>query len=496
MGDLVFRSVQIGAQDETPQVHQADLFQLFACTGDGRVVEALYLGRTRVQSPSPGPLHQVCLPFRGSRALRARSAKFVDVDLDDLDDFVVGDDEVEATLQQDDHLERPIIESPRRPQDSKLRGEAVDHYDWEDVLEDEESPLQRGMHANLTDSLHQLGRRLQTMKMHDGEFSLHVLSDVLLSAYVVDVDEDSQSASAWLNNLRLNGDSPRLRVTSMDGVYSQSLLDSYHYLVRYHVDPLSPQVADRIRVNRERLARQISADAFFASHTAQPEEDLNDEEPGTVRQASHHPPRESSLFRDDSGLEEDQEPPSSLPHSPGPRPADDPVMTRLRAYTTFTKPLPPTSLITQASFSEILAHLPSSVAVDPSTYSYRGTNATLSLARSEQDKQSLDPRERRRAERLAAARQRKLEKQAKMSRDVMTEQGILPSVMSGSDRERLPWRGAQSSQLAGLDSSPGQSWSAIPGLSMTQPERGAFGTRTVKHKAKGKGKGKERKAGF
>jgi RNA polymerase I-specific transcription initiation factor RRN6 len=183
----------------------------------------------------------------------------------------------------------------------------------------------------------------------------------------------------------------------------------------------------------------------------------------------------------------------STSQSPGVE--EEPAVSRLRSYAAFRERVPPLRLSHQASTSNILAHLPDRIDEDPAEYSYRATNDRLKLVEQEVAAQSLDPRERRKATRQAARLQKRLEKTAKIGQEVMMQQRMLPGVASLGRGIGLPGREIQSSQVAVPDSSQGLGQSqVIPGLTMTQPERGAFGTRPMKMKAKVKGT--KRRAGF
>jgi hypothetical protein len=175
-----------------------------------------------------------------------------------------------------------------------------------------------------------------------------------------------------------------------------------------------------------------------------------------------------------------------------PKPQDVPsildgVLERLDHYASF-QPRPSQVPATSApGIQDVLSHIPEMLE-DPEAYSYDDVNRRLRAERDEAATDALDAREKRKVKRLAAKRQKGLDRLAKLSQEANLQRSLLPNIVSRNQVGRLPGRDVQSSQVAPTSSQSQAQSQRIPGITMTQPERGEFGARPVKKKASGRGK--------
>jgi len=133
-----------------------------------------------------------------------------------------------------------------------------------------------------------------------------------------------------------------------------------------------------------------------------------------------------------------------------------------------------------------------SIQDDPGDYSYQETNQKIKLVQEQLAAESLDPKQRKKALKSAARLQQKLDRTQMLTQGVIMQRTLLPSISTGAALPNLPGREVQSSQAGaqGLSQVISQQQSSLSGLTMTQPERGAFGARQAAKK------GKKRRAGF
>jgi hypothetical protein len=494
--DIVLHPVDFLATRIPTDKPQFGLFKLIAYTNDGTVINATYrhnLDRLGDRN-GPGLVLKPSLP--AMMRDQFLSAKFVDKedmdedgdsDDDELDDFVVADGIDEESLHSDDDA----LSSARNGyMDHPLRSR-----DWHRLLDYEILQFDQHSAPSFDVLLTAAVDEFEGLQLQPGFPKIQLISDLVDQLQAIDVEQDSESAGSWLRSMAERDDvfveSVDFR-TDMPSVSSHpSLLELYDYYFVSYIGALGSRLPDRNRVNREKLVRQVIADAFLGSLILRPS--------GTVDMASSAGPGEATTqptemasSPPDSGRES-QLPSSSQPaSSQSPLSEEDPVMRRLGAYAAFRPSVPPLS-----ASPNVLAHIPDSIEDDPRDYSYQSVHQKLRLAQEEMAALSLDPRERRKAERQAARLQRKLDQKAKMSQEVIRQRELLPSVNTSLGRGMsLPGREIQSSQMAMPASSqgPSQSQAGIPMLNMTQPERGVYGTRSLK--TKGKSKGPKRKPGF
>ncbi|OAP54402.1 hypothetical protein AYL99_11503 [Fonsecaea erecta] len=490
VSDITMCPVAFSTQSQPAGTIRFGLMKLVACLETGEIIEALYkheLGLFGRSNQVPETVSHLSIP----RALDNNpiSAKYVTDE--DLDDFVVPDDEAIGDYARETDSAQPASENPQSGSPSSR--------DWQRLLQYEPFKENNDDSMSFGSALRQVtDRLLNGPKGENKKVPLHLMSDLAERCRITDVEHDSQIADQWFDALALEASTSVAPVAgNVGGVpmfpRRNLLLDLYEGSVRTYVESLSDQVTDRSRVNRERLVRQIVGDVFFGAFTSAFETaaaplSASPRPNWTSTQASQAASPSIGLDSDDP--ESSQAPtPEALPET------EEAAFTRLRRYVTFRDEEPALLLKNPQNSSNILAHLPNSIEEDPADYSYQQTNQKLKLAQEEMAAESLDPKERKKALRTAARLQRRLEKTQLMSQEVMMRRNLLPGISSGPKTSGLSTREVQSSQPAVPSSSQtiGQGQGRIPEFSMTQPERGAYGTRQAEKKSK---KGPKRRAGF
>ncbi|KIW82504.1 hypothetical protein Z517_05531 [Fonsecaea pedrosoi CBS 271.37] len=479
--DITMCPVAFSSQSQPAGVVGSGLIKLVACLATGEVIEALYkheLDQFSLSSHPAKPFLHLFIPRRLNHPI---SSKYVMAD-DDIDDFVVPDGK-----ETDDFGGKPDSEQ-NTPEDVQYISPSPRH--WQRLLQYEALKNNDNGNVSFGSALQQAIEQFERRNEENKLTFIQLISDLADRCRITELEHDSQLAEQWHDTLELQGDiNVQLAAHVVGGVPISSrrhlLLDLYEGLVRAYLGSLSDQVTDRGRVNRERLIRQIVGDCFLGSFVLAPAT--------TPLSVS---PRRSWLQTQDSqplspsqGLNSD-DPESS--HAVTPEDLSEreaPAVSRLRKYTLFRHEMPPPLLDYHANISNILAHLPESIEENPADYSYQQTSQKMKLAQEEIAAESLNPRERKKALRSAARLQRKLEKTQLISQEVATRRNLLPGISSGPKASHVPQREVQSSQPV----APSSSQTIGPGLSMTQPERGAYGTRQAEKKGK---KGAKRRAGF
>ncbi len=501
------------------------LFKLFSLYEDLTIVEYLYAstepGLGLIARATPLPFLHLPVPTSLRKPkLKSRRRR-------SLEDFVAPDDWVESNFSL------TVAEGDAKFKDpswKRLRAQAQPRIDWQDV------------YAQLTDEISTAAPRARTtVETILSQFSDHLrlprppgiplLSEVLsCKLHITDVDEDSDQIDELVNAFipqqcreqRLQ----RFPIIPSEAQTINRLTSIYDAIVATYLTPLSPQASDRTRVNKERLARRVAADLFLASIAIYPTftapTDLVNDGIVADRATSKSTPYSSNGPFAST--------PSSLPDHPTLTTATasteeeevDPILTRLRKYTTISSP-PPISTLSNSTLSSILRHLPTSPHTNPETYNYRATERALADEAEEEELAlaagQADPRARRKAEkaRLARLRREEIRKRRLATEELKSSQSrgpprVLTTQFGGGESVRE----VQSSQLRGA---PGWDVSGAGGSSqtpadgsglglglglgpevpMSQPERGVFGMRPGMpgFGARGrKDKGKKRAAGF
>ncbi|RMD40815.1 hypothetical protein DV735_g4300, partial [Chaetothyriales sp. CBS 134920] len=261
-----------------------------------------------------------------------------------------------------------------------------------------------------------------------------LLSELIPAFQVDDIEEVETSLVVWREKASNEGHVIRSlspKAESFGRVYEQT--------VERFVSPLSDNVWNRLRVNTERLSRQVAMDLTLASLV--------------IYQAVQAP---AQSVNEHAPLDEPHQKPAN---------ALDMAMSRLSKYKCFVEQLP--SEPAPSSVANILTHLPEDIAADPDEYSYSGIE--LDLARKRLQTQEVNPAVKRRAERMEAIRRQRAEKARASGKITLS----------------------QETPIFVRDSSPiGQE------MGLTQPERGDFGTRPLPGARSGKRKHHSQRAGF
>jgi RNA polymerase I-specific transcription-initiation factor len=344
-------------------------------------------------------------------------------------------------------------------------------------------PFRKRVH--LDDYLQAIRSKIdRSVGIKPGMSLLSDLSSPLL--LVADLEASSTTITSLAQSSSIDGQSSSILYPLPGRVGSNSALELYQSLVSDWLSRLPPEVPDRIRVNKERLARNVAAELALAAIATRPS--IYDLETQTAQERIYPdlapPAAVTSASSLDSTLADVTV--HSQPISPLPSTADEhPAYVRLRTYTAVSSNA--VTLATPTRILDILAHLPSDAETDPSTYDWRTTEATIT-AEHDESAEKADPRVRRRAEKLAQAKRRRMQLQTKAAEELVRQRAP-PAI--GSTQMVLQTREVQSSQVM----VPERNESGDYGP-MTQPERGAFGRRLGGTESGRKDKGKQRTAGF
>lgn len=476
--DISLYPVDFDTYSDTPKPPY-HLIKLVASTHQGTIIEAVY--RHQLENPGHGKagieLRRLSLPHKPVMS----TAHVAGLDLADMGDFIISDDDEERVKPETEGVEHDVALSfPQSPPNTR---------DWKAVFEYDRFLLADHSTRPFVDSLGMAIRHFERLQLQERRWPIQILSQLVSQHQISDVEQDSDATTMWTDEVARRDDL-RLDSAGLDGVSAlsseQNLLQLYQLGLLTYVAPLGEKVTDRNRVNRERLVRHLIGDVFLGNVMVRSVTASNPFMEPTL--PSSPPEPQSDETRNTTPL------PTA---SPSPAAEEEPTVTHLRSYVSFREKVPPFRASDQENISNILAHLPDSIEEDPASYSYQSTNQRLKLVQEEVAAQSLDPRERRKAARQAARLQKKLEKSVRIGQEIMSQRNVLPGINSVGRGVGMPGREVQSSQpgVGGYSQGPSQS-QGIPGLTMTQPERGAFGMRPTKSKGKGKDKGPKRKAGF
>jgi hypothetical protein len=482
---LAFRDLQVQRGPFTePNDDDIVLFKAFMGRRDMPLVEVLYrciedgIFSTFGQPQSTAIPLPVLRHFKKSRW----SKKYVDVE--DLDDFVAeGDPKLRSFEKLSAHP--PVGSSSDINQSKNTRSTTID---WEDIysvaagrdndVAEDKTPIEiaealESLQVGVTE-----GAEPSTMIRTLGEM---IGRPILMS--------DFESGSRSLE--RFSGELSRIRDLQVRLAHlprlnalaeSRSVEDLFHRLSERWVATLPLSTDNRIRLSRDRLARSVAADITLSSMTIGPRM----EEPSAMDTAE---PQKRKEERMDTGVDELPSSPPIIASTAAPVRTDEPVCARLRRYGRLTKPIIPLS--TSTTLAEMLAHLPTDINVDPSSYSWRETEARLATLHADEGAEKLHPRQEaarhKKAKKLAAAQKRKLEAQRQISQ--AAELDFAPPTITMTSQFPT-MRQVQSSQERPLEEED-----VTPAV-MTQPVTGTFGSR-IGPAGKAKGfKKKARQQGF
>ncbi|KAI1630162.1 RNA polymerase I-specific transcription initiation factor RRN6-like protein [Exophiala viscosa] len=486
--DIALYPIEFTIQGEASNRADYGLMKMIVTTSNGSVIEATYKHKLDGRNDA-NQVPKLPLPL-GATGRTMQSSRYIEDD--EMEDFVIQDG-----IEEDEALALPAATSVERGDGQTY---SMHTQNWQHLLDSERFWLTKNSTSPINISIEKAFDDFGSSQIRSEPQPMKVMSQIVDDYNIVDVFRESDLVAAWLNSLEERQNlstavvGAGLELLEPLGPSSfGSLLVLYEQLSLDYVGSLE-KVKDRNRVNRERLVRQVVGDIFLGnlivrSYKIAPDPTSSD--PAAAPRPDLDLPSSPPERQRDSSEALSTQP--SVSQSPAVE--EEPSLTRLRGYCTFADRVPRLSVSHKPTISNVLAHLPNSIEEDPADYSYQSTNQTLKLAQEEVAAQSLDPQERRKAMRQAARLQKKLEKSAQRSQEVMMQRQILPGVASLRIGADMPRREIQSSQAAAPESSQAPiSTQVIPGLTMTQPERGAFGMRL--QKAKGKNKGVKRRAGF
>ncbi|KIV88744.1 hypothetical protein PV10_08396 [Exophiala mesophila] len=467
-GDSPIENIHLWPIGSPTPLDSRDYLKLVALTANGTVVEAVYSIKTLAKAHSASPLDMSLLtPTLPTSEHQYRSSRFVNDDM--IGDFIVEDDIVDRSSKILDM--GGVDNSPIDPAySSRIR-------QWDGLSNHPELLAGENSRLAIQDAQDRLLHRLDNLTITDQNLRVEILGDILQHPQIVDIEADSQEFPVWLeSHCDVRGLRRRSALSGSGATKSPELLLVYDHCLLLYVHSLSANATDRNRVVRERMTRQIAADMVFGGIVLSPRV-LE----GTIKQqASNDADADKAYLAGQGSSSQAQEP--VIENGQVSR---DLALSRLDKYTTFKRKSHATATPLSISASVILGHLPESIDENPDLYSYEKRNNELRIERDEAAVLSLDMREQRRLAKVASKRQRALERQALLSQSIHQQRQMLPAVIK-SRVPALPLRDFQSSQPAMPESSQGQSQVEVPGISMTQPEPGAFGVRPVKPKGKGK----------
>ena len=480
---IMLRPLQIQRPSKAPsEPLNLSLQKLFILQADQSVTEVI-LQSTRELSAvgDHNNSNEIVLPFR--RDIRSRSSKYVD--LEELDEFVV--EEAIDVLQAYADLSEERHKTIRSEQDKSVlkTGSATN---WQEVcdLVTEGSTNKRLLKRIDFDEYLQ-AVRAKVEESASSEPGVQLLSELSSPLPLVADIESSSATMMFLAERGTNSDQVSPTFYSLSTRFQwRNTLECYQTLMSHWLSPLPLAFPDRIRVDKERLVRQVAADLALAGTAIRPSTRGLETRAVEERAYPNSAPEAAvastpSLNVDPADTAAHSQPAASLPVTA----EEHAACLRLRTYVTVSDNAVTTAA--PASVLGMLAHLPSDVDIDPSIYDWRATEATIAAERDE-GVEKADPRARRRADKLAQGKRKRVQSQIKTAEE-LDRQRAPPTI--GSSQMVLPTREVQSSQIVAPERDDVGDFGP-----MTQPERGAFGTRLGGAGAGRKDKGKKRAAGF
>ncbi|KIW67487.1 hypothetical protein PV04_06732 [Phialophora macrospora] len=480
--DIALCPVNFSVQNQPTNAVGYGLVKLIACTNNGELIEGIYKhGLSQFSDAQEPPKSLPVLALHRASASTQRSSKYVTTS--DLDDFIVPDvTEAGLTIVPADTTQKVA---------NDLSSVTIHSRSWRRLLDHPVIKDRKNEDVPFGICLQQAVELFEQMQGEVEANCVRLIADLVDRYQVLDVEDDSQHMESWHDMLLPRNDlaTEFVAFPALPDKSQYHLISYYNDLVNTYVESLPDQLTDRHRVNRERLVRQVVGPAIFGTLMLKPRRPIEPVDTPQPRSASMAQAAGTcpSPALDSDDQEQSQSSALETSVSNG-----EPAVERLRQYTAFTRQVPPLLLDRNTSLSAVLDHLPVSIEEDPADYSYQQTNQRLKLVLEQVASESLDPKQRDKALKSAARLRRKLEKKLLMSQEVMLQRTLLPSIRTGTELSKLPEREVQSSQAAapGLGHFSSQEPNTVPGLTMTQPERGAFGTREAAKK------GKKRRAGF
>lgn len=511
ISSLLFRAIESRQEDDvTDGTESRVLFKLFSLYEDLTIVEHLYSSTESDFGPITGAALSSILHLPDHSSLRFPRVK--STNQRGLANFVVPDDwaEEDGNAAATERCPEWRMPSPRR----------LPNLGWQDVyayLADEGNNPALNTRIEMAALLEQFPDSLDQFKRP----GIPLLSDILpQKLYIADVDYDSEhfDSSVFAFNSQQIREKRLGRLPMFLSVdrTSDGVVSLYDVIVATHLTPLSPQVTDRIRVNKERLARKVTADLLLATTAIFPgsvtsTDDVNWETVSEWATSQH-------IIYSSSAVSTTSRPaPSASTVTASAAPEEDPILTRLQKYTTISLASPISSPIsTNPILSSILRHLPTSPTINPATYNWHLAERTLAAEQEEEltiAAGKADPRARKQAEKARLSRVKREEVRKRAADEIASSQRAPPRVLSSHSGAGYGMgfgdagREVQSSQVrgpawdvsAGFSQGQAQAQARRQEVLMTLPERGVFGSRPGVAGVgfeKQKDKGKKRAAGF
>lgn len=457
------------------------LHKIFALHADYSITEVLLRSFEKDLSDPFGQLSINTIPLPLREQLPNVSSRYAE--LEEVDDFVVSDtgNWLHAFPSMRELSDQFVIDSRCV---EKVYNEST--TDWQDIYQHLVEG-QKPAFSNVPVIFAQYVQELWAKVKHAADAAPGVR--LLLEAstrppQISDVEECSGSLDSFLleqgNGEQAQSICYNLRPTS-------TILDLYQRIVSDWLTPLPPHIPDRIRVNKERLARTVAVDVALSAIAVLPARRRVGDRSASEEIHDDFAPQAETSKNPDYDISPLTTLLASLPASFGRSEVEsNPLLDRLRLYT----PIMDTAIILPlpSSISDMLAHLPMDSNIDPSTYDWRSTEAAISARQDNENGDRNNVKARQKAEKIAQAKRRRLRMQYRNEGGTFFQEAP-PAI--GSSQMILPTRQVQSSQIMGPDTSMPDDHRP-----MTQPERGTFGTRIGGTGGKRKAKGKARAAGF
>lgn len=470
---LAFRDLQIQSRAGLAEDGDPVLFKAFFARPGIRLDEVLYRCTDDVASSTFGQPHSAAVPLPMVRTLQKKSEQYSD--LSALGDFVV-ETEITTWTRSCKPI-RPFIKESG--QNVEAAQGSTNATDWEDaytmLVALKAASHSKARPPEVATAVAELHLQLQRQK--EPQTKIQTLGELLHVRISLNDFEAAARAFTSLTTGSHTVEGPQSEISQLkvpagrfpDGAVS----DIHDQLKAVWVLPLSHGIDNKTRLAKDRITRSVAADLALSSITVGPVPATRSETSQAKQQDSGHSDFPSSQ--------------SSVTTSANEAEAEDPACGRLRKYGPLTKPIAPISA--SRLLTDMLAHLPTDMEAHPSEYNWRATEARLAAEHSPEGVDKIDPKARRRAERLAASQRKRMVAQKQISQAV--EQESAPPMVISSHFPVV--REIQSNQI-GLSIGIEQE-SDVP-LPMTQPVTGTVGSRPAPSGKMQAARKKGRKQGF
>lgn len=470
---LAFRELHIHRRAGLTGNDDPVLFKAFLGRPGDRLDEILYQCTDVMASSTFGRPHSTAIPFPMVRTLQRKSEKYADPG--DLGDFIVADET--TTWVGSSGPGRPHFRNSDDSVESARNSATM--TDWKDMytllVDLEGAPHNEARPREVAMAIKEL--QLQLERQVQSPTTIRTVKELLGVRTLLNDFEAATRAFTSLTIDLSRIENQQLQISQLNIPEGQSvsgtLSDLHDQIKANWVLPLPHKVDNKTRLAKDRLARSVTADLVLANITISPVPAIRAEAVQVQQQGAELSDLPSS--------------PSSTITSVNEIEAEDPACARLRNYGALTKHITPIS--TSRLLTDMLAHLPTDTDTNPSTYNWRATEARLVAEHLAEGTEKIDPRARRKAERLAASERKRLEAQKQISQTA--EQNSAPPMIISSHYPVV--REVQSSQVG--PSTRDDQESSVP-VSMTQPARGTFGSRVAPTGKMQAARKKGRKQGF